>query len=189
MSLRTTSLRNGPLQTLLIPTMLSGNRILENKRGIHILCNDAIFVTFVVLDLLTKAIWTVISDLNMIQMDNNEIIFVTFVVLDLVKNITWPVISELFMNQGDSTEITFVAFVMQDSLEKLIWTYIYAKLNMNRKDSINVRWFRISWWKPEAQAHITFNSKLRDWRWWRCSTSCGSGRCSHWISWSSPWQY
>lgn len=48
------------------------------------------------------------------------------------------------MNQGDGNEITFVAFVMPDLLEKIISPIMYAKLNMYQKDSINVRFFRIS---------------------------------------------
>lgn len=48
------------------------------------------------------------------------------------------------MNQGDGNEITFVASVMPDFLETIIWPNMYAKLNMYRKESINIRFFRIS---------------------------------------------
>lgn len=65
-------------------------------------------VAFAVLNMLQKAVLTVISELNMNRMDRilpNGIIYVAFVVLDMLHKNIWSVMLEPNMTRMDSVKV------------------------------------------------------------------------------------
>lgn len=155
-----------------------------------------IFVGFGVLDLLQNTVWPLTSKINMNRIRHNRIVFVGSVVQGLLQNTVWIVISELntnrirrnriirdsfqktvwagileahitWMDESLRNDIILVAFAVLDLLAKDKQP-VMSQLDMNRMDSIKVRYLGVSRWKSEALAiHKTYNSKLRDWQYWR----------------------
>lgn len=139
-----------------------------------------IFVGFGVLDLLQNTVWPLTSKLNMNRIRHNRIVFFGSVVLGLLQNTVWIVISELntnrirrnrivrdslqktvwagileahitWMDESLRNDIILVAFAVLDLLAKDKQP-VMSQLDMNRMDSIKVRYLGVSRWKSEALA-------------------------------------